>query len=224
MNALTSIKPGINPDPATGEAPKASTPRKPPGRGNPDCAGCSAAQRPSDPQHRSIRSFLSTNKPLIGHMTQGEFQIQTLAQAEKLATMLASHCPEPEKASIGIWELLSNAIEHGSYEIDCGTKTRLLLEGAYPRELRNRASDPRYCHRVVIVRFRRTPRQIILRIIDEGPGFNPTPFLEGRDALLAPNGRGIALARRVTFSKLEYLGAGNVVEARIALKGPASGR
>lgn len=165
--------------------------------------------------HESINKFLSTNQPAIGHLVRGEFVIRTLQQAEKLATMLAHHCPNASDAAVGIWELLANAIEHGSYEIDFDTKSRLLLSGEYRRELKARAIDPRYGGRCVKVGFRRTLRTITIRIEDQGPGFDYAMVIGAGFATDKPNGRGIALARKITFTEVRYLGRGNVVVATI---------
>ncbi len=119
--------------------------------------GC-ARPRP-DSRHRAINQFLSGRKRAAVDMLRGTFVVRTLCQAEKLATMLASYCPDPQQSSIGIWELLCNAIEHGSYGIDFSEKASLLGEGLYQEELERRARDPRYRDRYVQVWFRKTPKR-----------------------------------------------------------------
>lgn len=165
---------------------------------------------------KAIRDYLSTNRPAIGRLVRGTFEICTFAEAERLSTMLASHCPDPELASIGIWELLSNAIEHGSLEIDFDTKSRHLLAGTFEEELASRALDPVLAARVVRIDFSQSHRQIRIRIEDEGPGFAYDRVLALGPTLTAPNGRGIAMARHITFSSLTYMGRGNIVVATIS--------
>ena len=46
---------------------------------------------PGEPE-KAIRDFLSTHKSGLGRMISSHFQIRTLEEAEKLSTMLASHC------------------------------------------------------------------------------------------------------------------------------------
>jgi len=54
---------------------------------------------------------------------------------------------------------------------------------------------------------------------DEGPGFRWREFLElDPSRAFAPNGRGIALARELAFSGLEYKDPGNLVVAIVALE------
>lgn len=189
-----------------------------------------AAHRPETPEHgpqtaagkgpdsyrkRAIRAYLSSNRPAIGRLVQGEFEIHTLAEAERLATMLASHCPDAENAAMGIWELLCNAIEHGNYGIDCATKARLLGEGALQDELERRAAMSPYRDRIVRVHFRQSSIRIEIRIEDEGDGFDHARYDGDLAPGASPNGRGIALARALAFSSLIYPGSGNLVIATI---------
>lgn len=168
-------------------------------------------------QHTTIRDYISMNKPAIGRMLRGVFEISTFSEAEKLATMLASHCPNPDMAAIGIWELLANAIEHGNLEIDFALKSTLLMQGRLHSEIERRLKLPQYRARSVRVFFKRQPKLIRLRIIDEGPGFDFETALKAERPALAPNGRGLMLARTMTFSRIRFIGAGNIVDATIDL-------
>jgi hypothetical protein len=187
-----------------------------------DCPGLKDTEKATGNTKRSraIRAFISTNKPAIGQLIQGMFDIRTLEEAEKLSTMLASHCPSPDTAAVGIWELLSNAIEHGSLEIDRNLKCTLLLRGDYLSELERRFAAYPYSSRHVRVIFRRNSTSIRLRVIDEGPGFDFAKILEEKSldepaSLTAPNGRGLALARLTTFHALAFRGKGNIVDGTI---------
>lgn len=174
------------------------------------------------PVIRSIQSFLAANAAKTGLFVAGTFEIRTLGEAEKLATMLSMNYPDPTAVSVGIWELLSNAIEHGNLGIDFATKSRLLSEGGYEQELNRRLTDPRYHDRVARVDFRRLRKALKLRIADAGDGFDPTPFLQGGEdgggqCARRPNGRGICIARELSFDKLTYEGRGNIVVALVTL-------
>lgn len=66
------------------------------------------------------------------------------------------------------------------------------------------------------VRFERSPEFPAFTIQDQGAGFNWTPFIYlGPKRLLDPNGRGIAVAKMLSFDGLEYLGSGNAVKVTI---------
>lgn len=182
------------------------------------CETAKTSHCPLEDQHHSIRDYIATNKPAIGRMLRGAFEISTLEEAEKLATMLASHCPNPDMASVGIWELLSNAIEHGNLEIDFALKSTLLMQGRHHAEIERRLHLPQYRDRVVKVAFQQNKRSIRLRIVDQGPGFDFEAALNAVRPALAPNGRGLMLARTMTFTRIRFIGKGNIVDAIIDLE------
>ncbi|MBV1889668.1 MAG: response regulator, partial [Gammaproteobacteria bacterium] len=71
--------------------------------------------------------------------------------------------------------------------------------------------------RRVRVSYRRNSASITFLICDEGNGFDWQGFLEIDPARGSHNhGRGIALAKIISFSKIEYLGRGNQVRATVA--------
>jgi anti-sigma regulatory factor (Ser/Thr protein kinase) len=150
-------------------------------------------------------------------MISSHFQIRTLEEAEKLSTMLASHCPIPEQVSTGIWELISNAVEHGNLEIDFEEKTRLIQHGLYAEELIKRLTSPELGRRLVSVEFKRTRTAIRIRVSDEGHGFDFGKYLDDGRMPDGPNGRGILIACKFSFAKVIYRGRGNVVDAIIRL-------
>ena len=175
------------------------------------------ADEPHTETKKAIRTFLSTRKSGLGRMVSSHFEIRTLEEAEKLSTMLASHCPNPEKVATGMWELLSNAVEHGNLEIDFEEKSRLVDNGLYAEEIASRLASPRYVRRVVSVKFKRSRRRIRIRISDEGAGFDFQPYFTDGAMSEGPNGRGILIARKFSFDDVIYQGRGNVVDAVILL-------
>lgn len=161
----------------------------------------------------AIKSYIHTNKPAVGRMISSVFEIRTMDEAEKLSTMLAAQFPDPDRVAAGIWELLSNAIEHGNLEFDCDDKTRMLFDGTFFEQVEHRLNSAPYANRVALVEFRRTKTQVKLRITDEGPGFDFRRFINADFNFDRPNGRGIAIAKRMAFDHLSYKGRGNIVEA-----------
>jgi anti-sigma regulatory factor (Ser/Thr protein kinase) len=165
----------------------------------------------------AIRDYIASHKSGIGRLVFGLFEIRTLEEAEKLSTMLANNYPVPERVSTGVWELISNAIEHGNLEIDCDEKARLLRDGDFAEEVTRRLALPRYAGRVASVEFRRTRTMIRLRVTDEGPGFDFRKYLQATPLADGPNGRGILIASKFSFDKVVYHGKGNVVDGVIRL-------
>jgi DNA-binding response OmpR family regulator/anti-sigma regulatory factor (Ser/Thr protein kinase) len=149
---------------------------------------------------------------------RGEFSFRTLDQAAVLAGFLATLCPQPSIARMGLAELLINAVEHGNLDIGYGEKSRLQLNNALDAEIIRRLSDSQWRERAAEVSFERDAHKIAFIIADQGEGFNYLDYLDLDPCRASdPNGRGIALARRMSFSDIEYRGCGNVVVASIEL-------
>ncbi len=146
---------------------------------------------------------------------QKRFVFRTLNEAQNYATLLAKLSPEPEKVVIGLTELLINAVEHGNLEISYDEKTDLLSEGMWESEVDKRLNDPRYCEKLVQVDFEQiSDNEVHYLIRDQGLGFLPGDYLEftpGRS--VHTHGRGIAMAKKLSFYKLQYRGCGNEVLA-----------
>jgi anti-sigma regulatory factor (Ser/Thr protein kinase)/CheY-like chemotaxis protein len=166
---------------------------------------------------KAIQDYVASHKSAVGRMLSAVFEIRTMDEAQKLSTMLATNCPAPEKVAIGIWELLSNAIEHGNLEIDYDEKAKLLESGRFEGELARRLGQAPYADRVARVEFKRAAKSIRLRVTDEGPGFDFRRFVEADLPMDRPNGRGIGIARTLCFDRVTYRGPGNVVEVVMAI-------
>jgi CheY-like chemotaxis protein/anti-sigma regulatory factor (Ser/Thr protein kinase) len=147
-----------------------------------------------------------------------EFRLARLDQVGPLIEVLASLCPAPDLAATGLTELLVNAIEHGNLGITYAEKKRLRLAGGWNDEVARRQALPEYAARSVRVRVARRPDCFEFTVSDEGGGFDWRRYLDFDPERAAdPNGRGIAMARLLSFARLEYLGSGNTVVAAVAM-------
>lgn len=168
-------------------------------------------------QHREItrlRSEVEQQSSAIGLIMGGLFQVRTLSEARNLSTMLSLACPDPARIVVGLRELIVNAIEHGNLGITCEEKGALIQSGEWTGEVERRLAMPEYRDRRATVQFRREEHRAIFQVRDGGVGFDFHRFLEFDPArMLAPNGRGIAMARAMSFDTLTYIGAGNDVIA-----------
>lgn len=177
--------------------------------------------RSNEGEHESIDSecqtFATDPKTGMTHLINGRFEIQTHDQAEQLSTLLAGHCPDPERVAPGLWELLSNAIEHGNLAISFEEKTELLRYGTFEQEVKRRLQQDPYKKRIVIVTFDQIDSDIRIVITDEGDGFNYDEAMKRELSLDLPNGRGIAIATTISFDTLAYKGKGNSVEATLKI-------
>jgi|GEM_PF-3283726 len=153
-----------------------------------------------------------------GLLREARFVFRTPEEARELAQFLARLCPNPMRQQLGIEELLLNAVEHGNLGITNAEKARLLNDGAdWHAELSNRLLLAQNADKRVQVFWRRQSSEISLSVVDEGEGFDHEKWMQPQlETGLAPNGRGIALARAISFDSLQYEGRGNHVIARVA--------
>ncbi len=151
-------------------------------------------------------------------LTEGRFELRTLDEARRLASALATRFPDPAAAGLGLLELIVNAVEHGNLGISTAEKARLLRSGTWEVEVRRRLALPANAAKRVRVELRRDESSLTVLVSDDGPGFDWTRFRELDPArAFEPNGRGIALARQLSFPEMEYIGRGNAVRVVVAL-------
>lgn len=157
---------------------------------------------------------LSRQREALGKFVRGEFYIQSPEEAENLALLLGGLFPRPELAVSGLYELLMNAIEHGNLGIGYDEKKRLAGNiGAWEQELKRRLELPENINKKAIVQFAHNPGQIMVTILDEGPGFDWRSFMEIEPSRAThATGRGIAKANMISFDRVVYSGKGNQVQ------------
>ncbi len=154
----------------------------------------------------------------LGLMTAGTFRYRTIEEANNLAVTLASACPDPRAAVFGLSELLINAVEHGNLGIGYAGKSSLMASRRWREEVEERLSRPEIRSRFVTVHVERGTATIVFTITDQGEGFDWRQYSRmAPERAFDSHGRGIALARTISFDNLEYRGRGNEVVATIAL-------
>ena len=169
-------------------------------------------------RHRDLSRQVRTNDEVLHLMEQVEFSLQTLNEAHNVATFLANSCPDPQRVVTGFSELLVNGVEHGNLGITYDDKSRLNAAGEWEQEVLRRLADPAYADRRVRVRVSRLPDRLVVNIRDDGAGFEWDSYLEMDPArAFDSHGRGIAMARMLSFDKLVYKGCGNEVEVEVNL-------
>lgn len=151
----------------------------------------------------------------LSFMTKGNlaFQFRTIAEGDQLSALLANACPDPTAIVTGLMELFINAVEHGNLNITYEEKSGLVSSGGWQAEVDRRLGLPENASKKVDVRFRRSESEISFLIRDQGKGFEWEHYLEFStgDRAFDNHGRGIAMANKLSFSSVEYLGAGNEV-------------
>ncbi|WP_432719603.1 response regulator [Jeongeupia wiesaeckerbachi] len=169
-------------------------------------------------EKRQLESQLEAQASTYRLLERGEFRFRTLDEARQLTLLLSNACPEPQRVAVGLSELLVNAVEHGNLGISYADKTRLLQQGRWQEEVEVRLASADYRRRNVHVAFEKRVDTLVFTITDEGEGFEWQPFLEfSPERAFDPHGRGISMARMLSFDSVEYQGCGNAVIARVLI-------
>ena len=167
---------------------------------------------------RDLRLEASIATNTLQHLTHATFKFRTQPEARDIAMLLSHTCPDPECAVIGLSELMLNAVEHGNLGITYQEKSALLQADQLRQEIDHRLTLPAYAERRATLSFERLEDEIRMLITDQGAGFDWTHYLDmDPDRAFDSHGRGIAMARMMSFTSLEYRGRGNEVMAVIKL-------
>jgi CheY-like chemotaxis protein len=168
--------------------------------------------------YRELQAEVRKGSDTMHLMKHAVFTFQTVEQAHDIAMLLANACPNPGSTVVGLTELLVNAVEHGNLGITYEDKTRLVNTAEWTAEVERRLALPENATKFARLVFERTESAITFQISDEGPGFDWQRYLHvDPQRAFDTHGRGIAMANRLSFSKLEYKGCGNEVVGTIHL-------
>lgn len=166
---------------------------------------------------REIQQIVVGQGRILALMDQARFRFRTLEEAKGLAHLVAECCPAPERAVYGLSELMINAVEHGNLGITYAEKSALVRSGAWQQEVVRRLDLPENRGRFAILEFEARVDDLLIVIRDQGAGFDWCDYLEISPRRAGdPNGRGVAMARAISFTSLAYSGSGNRVTCTIA--------
>lgn len=164
---------------------------------------------------RSVRVKMKS----LGCMQQGRFRVQTIDEAYDVALLIAQACPNPEKVAFGLNELIMNGVEHGNLQIGYDEKTKLQEHDQWEEEIIRRQELSEYVDKFVEIVFERYSDRIQLTVTDQGLGFDWNDFQSIKpERLLESHGRGIAMAKAMSFDHMEYQGNGNQVVCLVYLE------
>ncbi|HTL97850.1 MAG TPA: response regulator [Holophagaceae bacterium] len=168
-------------------------------------------------RHRELWAQVRETARTMTLMDLGRFRYRTVREAEGLTYLLAAACPDPDRAAVGLSELLINAVEHGNLGITYEETGEAIEQRGREELLQSRIQDPRYKARFAEVRFEHLPDRYRFLIKDQGPGFDWRKYLSlGPDRIFDTHGRGVFMAA-ASFDRMEYLGNGSAVSAEIFL-------
>ena len=159
-----------------------------------------------------------TSQPLAA---SGCVHIKTLEQARDLADLLSVGCRDVNSIAIGLAELMINGIEHGILAIGFEEKSKLIERGIWLQSVERRLKLPENAEKYLTVRYIRDGSMMRVSIEDQGPGFDPKPFMHFSDQRWKKgHGVGIAVARASGFESVKYQNPGNLVEVVFHLETP----
>ncbi len=156
-------------------------------------------------------------------LTRGAFAFRSPAEARDISALLANTCTDAQKIVLGLSELMLNAVEHGNLAISYAEKTDLVQANLLANEIERRLANPVYAGRQAVVEFERRPGELRFSIRDQGSGFDWRNYLElSPERVFDNHGRGIAMARLISFDELSYNETGNQVTAVVSISAPAN--
>lgn len=166
---------------------------------------------------RAIRAGLLEQQRALPLLDEAVFHFRTLEDARRLTAFIAALCPHPERVSIGLFELLINAIEHGNLGITYADKSRLNLTGTWEDEVNHRLRLPENLNKHAELKFSRQTDGILITVTDQGAGFDWEKYLELHpERAFDSHGRGIYMSKTLSFDRLCYIAPGNCVEVFLA--------
>ncbi|MEN8128919.1 MAG: response regulator [Pseudomonadota bacterium] len=167
-------------------------------------------------RYQLVQKEVKKHSSTLGLMQSSRFLFRTLEQGRDLASVLANACPEPTRIVTGLLELMINAVEHGNLGITYNEKSKLNKTGDWEAEVQRRMVLPENVHKEVEVSYMRGNGEIRITITDQGAGFDWKPYADlVPERVFDSHGRGIAMARMLSFDHLEFRGNGNEVVAVI---------
>ena len=160
----------------------------------------------------SIEDFQDSMK----NFDKATMTLQTIPQAYEIAKTLSFMCQDPNKVAMGLTEILVNAIEHGNLELSYEEKTMHQANNTWQQELQKRQRLTKYKNKFVTVYAERLDQTVQFTVIDQGRGFDFTKYMTIEPGQIDQNhGRGISIARLISFNQLEYEPPGNKVVMRV---------
>ena len=164
--------------------------------------------------YRTLQEQTMSTVRTLKLLKRGQFMFRTFEEGRNLAMLLANASSIGQRLVIGLSELFVNAVEHGNLGIGYEEKSRLNTRGEWEAEIRNRQAMAEYEDRYVTVEYTSGEDELSFLIRDQGNGFDWKGYLEiSPDRAFDNHGRGIAMARSLSFDSLEYRGNGNEVLA-----------
>jgi len=168
----------------------------------------------SKEEQEKIHDGIKQTSLALSMIDQVSFKIRFPDEALSVAALVGKHCQNGSALSIGLHELLLNAIEHGNLEIGFDTKNEWLNENVFKVKLADRLQDAAYADRYVKFDMRRDGERYLFQIEDQGNGFDYENVEQSKaDRAFSLCGQGIGVAQRMGLDDIVFHNPGNRVTA-----------
>lgn len=162
--------------------------------------------------NKVLLASLNVTKSSVKLLKNAHFEFRSLEDVRAVSSLVACACDEAEKIAMGLSELMINAVEHGNLHISYEEKSELRKQDLWEAEIAKRLDLPEHKEKYASLDVVNNSDSITFTITDQGNGFEWDDFMEFDTTRVMDNhGRGIAMANKLYFSKLEYQGNGNTV-------------
>jgi hypothetical protein len=151
---------------------------------------------------------------------KGVASFRTIDEVHALAkSLITATCPDHPDVVLGLVELMINAVEHGNLGITYEEKTELDQAEQWDAEIEKRLNLPENQKKSATIHWECNSEEAVFTICDQGDGFDWHPYMGvEQQCIHGLHGRGITMARAMSFTHLEYQGCGNIVRAVVKLE------
>ena len=109
-------------------------------------------------------------------------RVQTFDDIDVFVNIAVKTLSLSSMATMGLRELVVNAVEHGNLEISFDEKSDLLARGAWQAEIARRLTLEKYRDRATSIEILRGGDRFSIDIIDQGPGFDWRGYIDPKTA------------------------------------------
>ncbi len=166
--------------------------------------------------NKALLASLNVTKSSVKLLKNAYFEFRSLEDVRAVSSLVACASDEADKIAMGLSELMINAIEHGNLHIGYEEKSELRKQDMWEKEIAKRLEMPEYKEKIASLEVVNNADTVTYTITDQGNGFDWQEFMDFDTSRVMDNhGRGIAMANKLYFSKLEYQGIGNTVAVTV---------
>lgn len=146
------------------------------------------------------------------------YEVKTFEDVQALSAVLSTFFPQQQNASIVLYELMLNALEHGNLGMGYEQKKKSVSANVWREEVERRKQLPENLNKTVDVTIEKTPEEVVVTITDQGPGFDWDKWTHfDPHRITDVNGRGIAKAHIMGMSSIAYTAPGNQVRCEMKI-------